>query len=115
MPSRIIATAIALIAFTAALIGGIVALNPTPVIISRALFAMFACYVLGLIVGAVAQRAVQEHIDDHKLANPIDAPIELPNATETIPQSPTGVANQNNPSGQEPPATPTQVPPAVAA
>ncbi|MEM9419917.1 MAG: hypothetical protein AAGA25_12825 [Planctomycetota bacterium] len=37
----------------------------------RALFTMIACYVIGLIIGMIAQSTVQRHIDQHKLDHPI--------------------------------------------
>jgi hypothetical protein len=58
-----IAGALALLAFAACLlIGGIHAGNPFSTTVVRALVAMAGTYVVGLIVGAMAQRMLDENI-----------------------------------------------------
>lgn len=69
--SRVIATCFALTSFAAALIVGIMAENPLQTILLRALFTMIVCYVIGLIIGLVAQSTVKKHIEQHKLDYPI--------------------------------------------
>jgi len=69
--SRVIATSFALISFAAALFVGILADNPLKTIIGRALFVMIFSYVIGSIIGAIAHRTVQLHIERHKRVNPI--------------------------------------------
>lgn len=90
MPQRLIATAIALIAFTAAVFGGVAAGNPSLTIITRALVAFVATYAIGLLIGAAAQRAVREHIEMHKRAHPLEA---TPPAAEDAPAAPPRTEN----------------------
>jgi len=69
--SRVIATCFALTSFAAALIVGIMAENPLLTILLRALFTMIVCYMIGLVIGSIAQNAVQKQIEEHKRNNPI--------------------------------------------
>jgi hypothetical protein len=71
MPANVIATCFALIGFAAAVVVGFAAGNQSMTILVRALGAFFACLVVGLIVGNIAQRAVEQNIEAYKLANPI--------------------------------------------
>ena len=82
MPSKLIASSLALIAFAAAVIAGLVVDNPATVILWRALLAMFTCYVVGSALGAVAQRALDEHVDQYKRAHPLDPEADAPEAPE---------------------------------
>lgn len=59
-------------AFAAALVLGWVADNETSEILKRAIFALVGCWMIGWGVGAVAQRAVQDRIDEYKRQNPIE-------------------------------------------
>ena len=69
--SRVVATSFALISFASALFVGAAAGNPLHTILWRALFIMIGCYVVGLIVGAVAQQTVDRHVEKYKADNPI--------------------------------------------
>ena len=71
MPTTIIATCFALVAFSASVIGGLAVDNPALTILSRALGSMIACYILGVLIGTVAQRAIDEHIAQYKKKNPL--------------------------------------------
>lgn len=71
IPARLIATCFALVAFAAATAVGLAADNPAGTILKRALIAMLICWFIGRLVGQVAQRAVQDHIDAYKVENPI--------------------------------------------
>ncbi len=75
VPTKIVASCLALIGFAAAILAGLSVDNPASTTISRALVAMFVCYIIGLAVGAVAQRAVQEHVDTYKKEHPLEPPI----------------------------------------
>lgn len=78
MPTRLIASSFALIAFATAVLAGLVAEHAATTVLVRALLAMIVCYFVGLAVAAVALRAVQEHIDRYKQAHPLEpeAPAE---------------------------------------
>lgn len=76
-----IATCSGLVAFAAALVLGWAAGNEASEILKRAILALAACWLVGWIVGAVAQRAVQDRIDEYKRQNPIaldEPPSEAP-------------------------------------
>ncbi|MFG0292963.1 MAG: hypothetical protein ACIAQF_01245 [Phycisphaerales bacterium JB065] len=70
-PARIIASCFALSAFAIALISGLAADRSTSAILSTAVFALFICYILGLVVAAVANVAISEHINQYKSNHPI--------------------------------------------
>ena len=68
--ARTIAGIFALAAFAVAVLAGLSAGNAAVLVLSRAIIAMLICYPVGLAVGLVAQRLVQDHIDSHRAANP---------------------------------------------
>jgi uncharacterized membrane protein len=63
MPRRI-AAVMALIAFAVCLVMGIVAENDIATTLSRALCAMFVVFFVGLVLGAMAQRMLNENLSD---------------------------------------------------
>ena len=71
MTSRIIASIFALVSFAAALFIGVAANNSFNTIVLRAILTMGICYLVGRVIGALADRAVQEHIAQYKLEHPI--------------------------------------------
>ena len=79
MPTRLIASSLALIAFAVAVLSGIAVDNPASTILWRAILAMVICYCLGLFIGSASQRAIEEAIEQHKKDNPL-APKPDPNA-----------------------------------
>lgn len=56
--------------FAVAIIAGLAADNPSSVILTRALTAMAVCYVIGMILGYIASRAVADATAMHTLQNP---------------------------------------------
>jgi len=72
MPTRLIASSIALIAFAAAVLAGVVADNAASTIMLRAIVAMIGCYFAGLLIAHVGHCAVAEHIEQYKQAHPIE-------------------------------------------
>ena len=71
MPTRVIASSFALIAFALAIVMGLYVGNEAIAILSRALLVMFISYWVGMCVGAVGHRAIQEHLNRYRLDNPI--------------------------------------------
>lgn len=71
MPTQVIASSLGLIGFIIAILAGLAADNPETTTIVRALIAMFICYVVGMIIGAIATRALNEHIAQYKQSNPM--------------------------------------------
>jgi len=59
-PAKTIASALALGAFSVAIIAGLAVGNPADVVLARALVSMFGCYLVGSAVAAVGMRAVEE-------------------------------------------------------
>lgn len=58
---RLCGASLGLFAFAIAIFQGLLAGNPTPVILSRALWALPAFCIIGLIVGWVSYRVLDEH------------------------------------------------------
>lgn len=61
MVARFAGATLGLLAFTIAIIAGLLAQNPVGVILSRSLLALFLFCLLGLALGAAAQMVVAEH------------------------------------------------------
>ena len=61
---KAIAGCFALAAFTVAVIAGLAGGNAATSILVRALIAMIACYPVGLLIGAVCQHVVDQHVRD---------------------------------------------------
>jgi hypothetical protein len=70
MPQRI-AAALAMIVFAVCLLAGLNAGNPFVTVITRALLAMLVTLVIGLIVGSMAQKMLDENLktEEEKLKN----------------------------------------------
>ncbi|MHC4995772.1 MAG: hypothetical protein ACYTGQ_12040 [Planctomycetota bacterium] len=71
MPSRVIATCLALIAFSMAIVLGVAAGNPPLTIVWRALLMMLVTWVIGSVIGAMAQHVVTENIASYKIEHPL--------------------------------------------
>lgn len=71
MPVRIIATSFAFVAFATALLCGMAVSNPMGTVVGRACIAMLVCYLVGLMIGSIGRRAIQEHVDDYKKRYPV--------------------------------------------
>ncbi len=65
-----IAGIFALAAFVVAIIAGLAGGNPTAAILQRAIICMLVCYPVGLAIGLLAERIIQDHIQVHQDANP---------------------------------------------
>ena len=68
--SRVIAGCFSLAAFATAIVAGLAGGNEASAVLVRAAIAMFICYPLGLIVGGICQRIVNEYVKTHRQANP---------------------------------------------
>jgi tetrahydromethanopterin S-methyltransferase subunit C len=78
MPQRLAGT-LAILAFAICLvIGGVVADNPLTTTIARALVAMIATLVVGLIVGYAAQKMIDERMAEVKSASDKISEAETP-------------------------------------
>ena len=83
MPTKVIGGCLALGAFAVAIVAGLAADNPADEILSRALIAMAVCYPVGVIIGVVAERAVDEHVRTHIKKNPLGGAPEDGSGAET--------------------------------
>ncbi len=61
MMVRLSGAALGLLAFSVAIVQGLAAGNPAEVVLGRAIWALVLFCVLGLVVGYVAQRVLDEH------------------------------------------------------
>jgi hypothetical protein len=68
-----IAGTFALAAFAVAIVAGLASGNNASVVLIRAILAMTICYPVGLAIGLVTQRVIQDHIDAHREAHPAPA------------------------------------------
>ena len=68
--SRVIAGCFSLAAFATAIVAGLAGGNDASAVLVRATIAMFICYPLGLIVGGICQRIVNEYVRTHRQAHP---------------------------------------------
>ena len=94
-----IACSLALLAFAAATVAGIAVGNPAITTVWRALLAMIGCYAVGSLLGALAERALSEHIDQYKRDHPLEPAAT---ATKDAPEDFTSETQE------EPPAAPAQ-------
>ncbi len=92
IPAKIIATCFALVAFAAALVIGALVGNPLGTVLFRALVAMCICWLVGYLVGLVAQRTVELNIARYKQAHPIVADADAVSAASPE-QGPPGAAD----------------------
>ena len=78
MPRRV-AACLALLAFAMCLVAGMGADNPFATTVARALLAMVVTFVIGLVLGTMGQRMLDENLKDkeEKLKN-----LESPSAME---------------------------------
>jgi len=65
-----IAGCFALAAFAVAIVAGLASGNGAASILTRAIYALVGCYPLGLAIGLIAQRVIQDHIKAHRSAHP---------------------------------------------
>lgn len=61
MVARYSAVSLGLLAFAVTAVAGLFARNPVELTLSRCVFALFLFYVIGLLLGSVADRVVAEH------------------------------------------------------
>lgn len=62
-PSHVVAACFGMTAFTIAIVAGLSSDTPAHVVLTRSVFAMIACYPLGLVVGVICERVIQSHLD----------------------------------------------------
>lgn len=87
VPTKVISSSMALSAFAVAIIAGLAADNAADVILARALTSMAGGAMLGLGIGAVAERAAREAILAYEARNPMNAatPPSAPQVSSRAP------------------------------
>lgn len=70
-PTKVIAGSLGLTAFSIAIVAGIASRNLSQEILLRALIAMFVCYLVGLVLGMIGERTVEEHVRQYIAARPM--------------------------------------------
>jgi len=73
-PIRLVAATLAMAGFAVAVVAGLTAGNAPTRILLGALVSMVACHALGLVLGAVGQRVISDHMESYRAAKPV-API----------------------------------------
>ncbi len=63
MVARFVGVSLGLLAFTVTIIAGLLVQNPVTVTLSRGILALFLFCLIGLVLGAVAQIVVDEHVE----------------------------------------------------
>lgn len=80
MPRRIAAT-MSLLAFAVCVVLGLAADNPITTTLYRALLAMGGTLVIGLVIGAMAQRMIDEHVDSQRKRAAEKSEVSADNST----------------------------------
>lgn len=69
--SRLVAATYGLCAFAVAIIAGLAAENPPGRILATGLVALIICNLIGLAIGAIAERTVADHLSAYRTARPV--------------------------------------------
>jgi len=88
IPSGVIATCFALVCFAGAVIVGLAAGNPALTILWRSLLVMLGAWLIGRVVGAIAQRAVDEHVEQYRRQHPLPGEEQAEASSEDTNESP---------------------------
>jgi len=75
---NIIAAALGCSAFAIACVSGMAAHNPSNVVLTRALWALVACYVAGLVLGSIGELIIAQHVAIYAKKNPIPDVMSSP-------------------------------------
>ena len=73
IPTKVIAASSGLCGFAVGLIAGLAADNPAEVVLGRALLAMFACQLVGWVVGTIGERIVRDAIVRYRDSHPVNS------------------------------------------
>ncbi|MEN0020762.1 MAG: hypothetical protein AAF747_07760 [Planctomycetota bacterium] len=69
--SSVVAAACGMATFALAVGAGLAVGNEPVGVMMRALVAMFFGYIVGLVLGAVGARAIDEHVEEHEASKPV--------------------------------------------
>ncbi|MEM8781706.1 MAG: hypothetical protein AAGE65_02525 [Planctomycetota bacterium] len=76
IPARVIASSFALLAFAAAVVVGGYVGNDMTTVLWRGIGVMLVCYLVGRILGGLAQHAIDEHTARHESEHPVPETID---------------------------------------
>lgn len=83
IPTRMIAAAFALAAFSVAVLSGMWVSNPTVYVLKLALTSSFVCYIMGYVIGSVGERLMYAQIQEYEAKNPVpDVDAEIASALQ---------------------------------
>ncbi len=71
VPGRVIASCFALCGFAVAMLSGLDASVTPATALARGLVSMVACFVVGAVIGAAAERCIREHFESFVQSNPL--------------------------------------------
>ena len=69
--AKVIAAGFALLGFAVAVLAGLAAGNPAPLVLARSLGVMIACQLIGSVAGALLVFVGEEHVRAYEAAHPI--------------------------------------------
>ena len=78
--TKVISASCALTAFSVGIMAGLFAGNPAETILARSLVAMVIGYAIGLVVGMIGERTVEEGIGMYQKKRPVEAAKGEPGA-----------------------------------
>ncbi|MEM7576081.1 MAG: hypothetical protein AAF328_01290 [Planctomycetota bacterium] len=83
-----IATSFALLAFAASVAVGAYVGNDPSTVLWRGIAVMLVCYLIGRVLGSIAQRTIDEHTAQHVSDHPVPETIEdLPSTATANPEA----------------------------
>lgn len=65
-------------AFAIACVSGLAVHNPSNVVLTRALWALFVCYIAGLILGSIGELIIAQHLAIYAKKNPVPDILAIP-------------------------------------
>jgi|GEM_PF-3848589 len=77
-PPHVIAGALGLTGFTIAIIAGMSVGNDASAVLTTAMLCMFGCYIVGLLVGHMAHRVLQAHVEEYRASHPVAGHVAKP-------------------------------------
>lgn len=90
MVPRLAGASLGLLAFAISILAGLFAGNPAPAVLSRAILSLFAFFVVGLVLGAAAQRVLMDRYQrrEQELVRQYQSSAEEGVSTSADPEGP---------------------------
>ncbi len=91
MVTRFVGAALGLFAFSVSVLAGLYAQNPVRVVLSRSILALFVFFLIGVVVGHLAQRVIADHFNAREAEvrqepglNADDSGNQIPNVVPSL-------------------------------